>query len=176
MLSNDNIKDILKATRGKHADIGEQDVAFLVLCDAIEDMSTAYEWAYGTTCSKDIFKFANSARMKDLAEVMKSFGIGAKDSLTLSSEENMSAMVQTLNDIRTLRQGGTIDPDLIKLEADIRFKIQSKFELDQNKNEAKHLIVVPQKHDMICPHTNRECTKMPSEEACCKFYGLKKAK
>lgn len=173
MLSNDNISDILKAARARHEDINEQDVSFLALCDTISDKAVAHRWAYGFEYSGDIDDYMQSARMTDLAGVMAPFGVGRRDLASISREENQAALIEMLADIQQARKNHEMDKgQALKMEADIRVKLQDKFDMDEDSDEVKHLIVVPQKHDYICPHTNRECTKMASKEACMKYYNL----
>ena len=64
-----------------------------------------------------------------------------------------------------------IPKDAIKIEADIRVKLNDKFNIEEEEGQ-KRIIVVPQKHDIICKFTNRECSAMPSKEACMKYYNL----
>lgn len=177
MLSKENIQDALTSARGTFPDTYEKDIAFLVLCDGLADKSLAHRCIYEHNHKPDeVADFLASPKMRNLADVLKPFGVGSKDNLTVTSEENMNAMAKMLKQIDSLQENSSVpDPDLIKLAADIRFKMQAKFDLQQDANEQKHIIIVPQKHDLICKYTQRECSAMPSKEACMEYWNLKES-
>ena len=59
----------------------------------------------------------------------------------------------------------------LSLIKDIRINLNNKFEMTRS-DDNRRIIVVPQKHLYICPHTNRECSNMPPKEVCMKYYNL----
>lgn len=172
MLSNENIKDILNATRH---DVDERDLAFLVLCDNYKDIREAYKIAYGKTKSEEYVRnFRESDKISALVTAAKPFGVCQDGKVSISREENQSALIKMLGQIEQAMDDEEMDKgQALKMMADIRVKLQDKFDMEDDKDENKHIIVVPQKHDYICPHTNRECSKMPSKAACMKYYGLR---
>lgn len=90
----------------------------------------------------------------------------------ITKEENKAELIKMLDEIDAALQRKEIQfKDAMALKRDIRVKLNDKFEMEESTKE-KRIIVVPQKHDYVCPHTNRECTKMPSKEACMEYYGL----
>lgn len=92
---------------------------------------------------------------------------------SLSREENRKGMIKLLKTLpRLVKEKKLTEREAVKIEGDIRVQLEAKFDLEESMEEQR-VIVVPQKHDLICPHTNRECTSMPSKEACMEYYGLK---
>ena len=171
MIKKDDIKVILKSTRQDWATVSEKDIAFAVLC-AFADKATAYKMAYGKT-SADAETHYRSAGVQKLLAVLEPFGIGSVNEELITREQNKTELIRLLKEIKTLAESKKIDAkDAVKMEADIRVKLNDKFEMEESQSQ-KRIIIVPQKHDMICPHTNRECTSMPTKEACMKYYGLK---
>ena len=128
--------------------------------------------AYGKA-SADVEAHYHSAGMQKLLGVLEPFGIGSVNEEMITREQNKTELIRLLKEIKTLAESRKIDAkDAVKMEADIRVKLNDKFEMEESQSQ-KRIIIVPQKHDIICPHTNRECTSMPTKEACMKYYGLK---
>lgn len=175
MLKKDNIKDILAAVKADWQDVSESDIAFLVLCDTFDDKRTAHRLAYGREC-RDVEAFCQKEGMRRLQEALRPFGIGADLRDTVSREQNKAELMQLLGKIKQAVHNGELEiRDALKMEADIRVKLNDKFDMDEG-DRGRRIIVVPQKHDIICPHTHRECTYMPTKEACMKHYKLKEGK
>lgn len=174
MLSNNNINDILTAARSSDASVSENDIIFLVLCDNLSDKALAYKSAYG--CEYDgsnVRNFLATKRIKTTMDAARPYGVGVEKTKTISREENQEELIKMLSDIDEAIADGDVDKGAgLKMKMDIRVKLQDKFDMDENDDANRHIVIVPQKHDYICPHTNRECSKMPTKEACIKYYGL----
>ena len=98
-------------------------------------------------------------------------GVVSEDDITF--EENKQGLIKLLKKTEEAVEKKLMDTkDALKLQTDIRVKLNDKFDTSES-NDNKHIIVVPSKHDMICPHTNYECTFMPTKEACMKYYNIK---
>lgn len=172
MIRQDDIKDILNTAKSDWREVSRKDVIFCILCDTITDKNVAYQAAYGKVTS-NADDFYNNPRMVKLLELLRPFGIGQLDESFLSREQNKTELLALLTKIKAAAKNNEIDTkDALKMEADIRVKLNDKFDMDEGHGQ-KHIIIVPQKHDLICPHTNRECTFMPTKEACMKYYKLK---
>lgn len=164
MIGYNNIKDIINSLKTEGIEAKIRDVAYLAMCDTFVDKSLAEKVAY-----QEDSKPSNKV-LSVLAEKLKPFGIGAVT--TISKDENREELLKLLQKIQDAERDGTIDPkDAIKIEADIRVKLNDKFNIEEEEGQ-KRIIVVPQKHDMICKWTSRECSAMPSKEACMKYYNL----
>ncbi|WP_288861327.1 hypothetical protein [uncultured Bacteroides sp.] len=164
MISYNDIKDILNSLKTEGIEARVRDVAYLVMCDSFVDKALAAKVAY-----QEDEKPSNKV-LSMLAEKLKPFGIGAVT--TISKDENREELLKLLQRVQDAEREGTIDPkDAIKIEADIRVKLNDKFNIEEEEGQ-KRIIVVPQKHDIICKWTSRECSAMPSKEACMKYYNL----
>lgn len=164
MISYNDIKDIINSLKTEGIEARVRDVAYLVMCDAFVDKGLASKVAY-----QEDEKPSNKV-LSTLAEKLKPFGIGAVT--TISKDENREELLKLLQRVQDAEREGTIDPkDAIKIEADIRVKLNDKFNIEEEEGQ-KRIIVVPQKHDIICKWTSRECSAMPSKEACMKYYNL----
>ena len=75
MLKKENIKMILESVRIDWDKCDEKDIAFAILCDALEDKTLAYRLAYRKS-EKDAAKFYETPRFKKLLDVLEPFGIG----------------------------------------------------------------------------------------------------
>lgn len=164
MISYNDIKDIINSLKTEGIEARVRDVAYLVMCDSFVDKGLAAKVAY-----QEDDKPSNKV-LSTLAEKLKPFGIGAVT--TISKDENREELLKLLQRVQDAEREGAIDPkDAIKIEADIRVKLNDKFNIEEEEGQ-RRIIVVPQKHDIICKHTNRECSAMPSKEACMKYYNL----
>lgn len=171
MIENKDIQDIIASVSTEWQDVCEKDVAYLALCDVFADKRKAAELAYGARLADRPEKFPKG--VSALKSVLQSFGVGVVSADDVSREENKSALIRLLPRIKAAVDSGELEVrDGLKLETDIRVKLNDKFEMEADRGQ-KHLIVVPQKHDMVCPHTNKECTYMPSKKACIDYYKLK---
>ena len=164
MISYNDIKDIINSLKTEGIEARVRDVAYLVMCDSFVDKALAAKVAY-----QEDDKPSNKV-LSMLAERLKPFGIGTVT--TISKDENREELLKLLQKIQDAERDGTIDPkDAIKIEADIRVKLNDKFNIEEEEGQ-RRIIVVPQKHEIICKWTSRECSAMPSKEACMKYYNL----
>lgn len=164
MISYNDIKYIINSLKTEGIEARVRDVAYLVICDSFVDKGLAAKVAYQEEDKP------SSKVLSMLAEKLKPFGIGAVT--TISKDENREELLKLLHRVQNAEREGTIDPkDAIKIEADIRVKLNDKFNIEEEEGQ-RRIIVVPQKHDIICKWTSRECSAMPSKEACMKYYNL----
>lgn len=164
MISYNDIKYIINSLKTEGIEARVRDVAYLVICDSFVDKGLAAKVAYQEEDKP------SSKVLSMLAEKLKPFGIGAVT--TISKDENREELLKLLQRVQNAEREGTIDPkDAIKIEADIRVKLNDKFNIEEEEGQ-RRIIVVPQKHDIICKWTSRECSAMPSKEACMKYYNL----
>ena len=151
MISYNDIKDIINSLKTEGIEARVRDVAYLVMCDSFVDKALAAKVAY-----QDDEK-PSSKVLSTLAEKLKPFGIGAVT--TISKDENREALLKD-----TFIKAS-------KVVLDARVKLNDKFNIEEEEGQ-RRIIVVPQKHDIICKWTSRECSAMPSKEACMKYYNL----
>ena len=68
---------------------------------------------------------------------------------SVTSEQNKTELIKLLQRIQTLADKKEISKrDAVKMEADIRVKLNDKFEMEESQKQ-KRIIVVPQKHDCV---------------------------
>ena len=180
MITNANIDEIIKKVKDElNKQVTLRDVMFIINESLFEDRKTAYKASFGEVISdNDLDVYIYSERIQKLIELLAPFtksnsdnGVVSEDDITF--EENKQGLIKLLNQITKAKADGIMDTkDAFKLETDIRVKLNDKFDTAES-TENKHIIVVPSKHDTICPHTNYECTFMPTKEACMKYYNLK---
>lgn len=171
MLKKEDIKIVLKTVKSEWADVKESDIVFCVLCDTISDKDAAFRYAYGKA-GRGETRYKN-ANMKKLLAALEPFGVGEISGATVTREENKQELIKLIDRVQKLSAEGGLDiKDALKLEGDFRVKLNDKFEMEEAQKQ-KRIIVVPQKHDLVCPHTQRECSYWPSKEACIEHYKLR---
>ena len=171
MLKKENIKMVLDTVRLDWDKASEKDIAFAILCDAIEDKTLAYRLAYRKS-DKDAVAFYETPRLKKLLNTLEPFGIGNIDSNAVTKEENKNELLKMLDKIQQAVDRGDLEmKDTLKMQTDIRVKLNDKFEMEESQKQ-KRIIVVPSKHDIVCPITRRECNFWPTRKACVQHFGL----
>lgn len=169
MVGTNDIKDIINSLRTEGIEAKVRDVAYLAMCDTFVDKALAEQVAY-QGCSKPSNKVLSA-----LAEKLKPFGIGAVT--TISKDENREALLKEIDEMKQIADDAKKDGDTdtfikaSKVLLDARVKLNDKFNIEEEKGKER-LFYLPTKHDIICKWTNRECSAMPSKEACMKYYNL----
>ena len=163
MIGSEDIKSVIGSLKNDGHTVTIADIAFLALSDTLADKDAIRSLIYTNK------KSAGAKAMDALADILKPYGIGDKENIT--KDENREELIKLLKDIDN---SGMDAKDAIKLKADIRLKLQTKFEIEDSEKQ-RRIIVVPKKHDLICKFTNRECSAMPSKEACMTYYTLVEA-
>lgn len=172
MLSNKDIELILGSVKAEWSEVSEKDIIFAILYNTLEDKNKAYKYAYRTTRGSGE-KHYNEPKFKTLINALEPFGIGGISEYTITKEENKEGLLKLLYSIDDMLKSKQIQPkDAVKMKADIHVKLNDKFNIEDNQKQ-KRIIVVPQKHDCICPHTQYECSYWPSKETCIKHYDIK---
>lgn len=172
MITKDDIKTILRAVKDKWPKATKRDIAFALLCDTVADRKEAYNLVFGAEPLEGMDAYLESEGMHEMFSLLKTFGIGVTDESLISREENKAELIKMIPRITEAAKRGEIDNGYaLKLEADLRVKLNDKFDMEASERE-RRIIIVPQKHDYICPHTGRECSSMPSKEACMEYYKL----
>ena len=179
MITNSNIEEIIKKIYDNTKEhITLRDIMFILNQGKFEDRNTAYKASFGQVISEnDLDIYIYSEKIQKLNELLSPFIGGGSDGIVsddeITFEENKQGLIKLLNQVKRESDNGKIEvKDALKLETDIRVKLNDKFDTGEAV-ENKHIIVVQSKHDLICPHTNYECTFMPTKEACMKYWKLK---
>ena len=174
-ITEDDISKIRQAVVDVFPALGVREVAFAVLLDAFDDAQMAADAIFpnkgvsgrDTVLRDDITRLRRAVR-----QAASQDGKPAVLEKTISKEENRAELIRMIEVIKRDMDNGDIErKDGLKMIADIRVKLNDKFEIEEQHTQ-RRLIVVPQKRDIICAHTQRECTYWPTKEACMQHYNL----
>lgn len=191
MITTNDITEILDACKSHDYRPSKQDIAFWIMEGIIGTEAAGFLLWKGPL--SDPSKYRNSSKSKLIRKMLNAKGIfdnitsdrgektiaginEVKEKISgvdaVTADTNKKALIQQISDIERLIKTGDFDREKgYALIAQIRFRLQDKFELERSEDE-RRIIVVPHKFDMVCPHTNRECTFRPSKAECIKQYGL----
>lgn len=180
MITNSNIEEIIKNVKKEtDEDVTLRDFMFILNESKFEDKTTAYKASFGeVVTAEELDVYFYSRKIQELNKELAPFKTTDEDSgdITeddISFEENKQGLIKLLKNVRKASEKGQIEAkDAMKLETDIRVKLNDKFDTGEGDTD-RHIVVVPSKHDIVCPHTNMECTYMPTKKACMEFYKLK---
>lgn len=187
----EDVDNIIETLKNKNYVPIKNDIAFNILRDIVGCEVAGY-LVFKAPVTK-LQKYATSNKSRLIRKMLAELGVGPvalkkeepaktvsqepvnKETVTaeLTKEQNKADLIELLGRIRVLTERGELLPrDAVKLESDIRVRLNDKFEMEKSEDE-RRIIVVPQKHDMVCPHTHHECTYMPTKKACMDYYKLK---
>lgn len=176
-LTEQDIETIRKELQEDWQPLGVRDIALAILLETIEDPRMAVAGA--TSPRKAALDASAAPEMAHLREVLRRVmhlqaGPSEVPNVdTISKEENRSELIKMISVIeRDMDEGAIERKDGLRLIADIRVKLNDKFEIEETDSQ-RRLIVVPQKRNLICAHTQRECTFWPTKEACMQHYKLR---
>lgn len=182
MLKVATIKQIIKDAKASgYEDAKEADVIFLILCDQLAYKELAYKYAYATDDTKQAEAHFASDEMRAVKDAMLANGYeddsdkDIKDDINngLTKERNTQEYIRLIDRTEdAMRRKRITERDGLKLIGEYRKQLNDKFVGMEEENKEQRIVIVPQKHDYICPHTNRECYQWPSKEACMRKYNL----
>jgi len=189
MITIEDIENIVSDLRGQTYKASKGDITFALLSGIVGNEVASY-LAFNTPVS-NLPKYIKGTKLKCVRKALIGFGLlGDKPSVSVAAqnedekpqgkreitkEENREALMAELDEISRLQRSGDLDAkDAVMARARIRFELNKNFEMDKS-DEERRLIVVPQKNDMVCPHTHRECSFRPTKKECMEHYHLKEA-
>lgn len=191
MITIEDIETIVSDLREQTFKASKGDITYCLLCDMVGSEIASY-LAFRTPVA-NLPKYANGNKVKRVKKALATFGLPPKPQAQqpteatetkkpaaskkeITKQENREALMAELDEISRLQSSGDLEAkDAIMARARIRFELNKNFEMDKSEDE-RRIIIVPQKHDMVCPHTHRECTFRPTKEECMEHYKLKEAK
>lgn len=189
-LTKENIDSLIASFRAENFSVEKRDIVFAILRNIVGVEVAGYLTSRDVT---KLEKYAYSRKSSLLVKKLDELGIRPTNGVvptdntvvpaeendeaeSLTKEQNKAELIKMLQRVRKMTELGMLEAkDGLKMETDIRVRLQDKFEMERSEDE-RRIIVVPQKHDIICPHTNRECTFMPTKEACIEYYKIKEVK
>lgn len=177
-----DIEDIIKESKQHMFFTVKNDVTFSLLQPIVGSEAAAY-LAF-QSMPKNLPKYAGGTKVKYLRKKLSEMTKSSDDTelgdeqapIEYTKEENLRRMLRELDDINMKERNGDFDAERASLaRVKIYSELNKNFDMDKSQDE-RRLIVVVKKHDIVCPITHRECTYMPTKEACMKYYNLKEDK
>ena len=139
-------------------DLRMADIMYVFAFQGFKDKNIVYATLFGKGASDSVVnEYDSSKKIKFLKKYMRSNFF--KDSLNepvskkeyedITFEENKEALIKLLGRIQTMATSGEIEKkDAVKLETDIRTKLNDKFAVSEKQDEQR--VVVLKKYNDIC--------------------------
>lgn len=175
LIALDEITKIIEDGKKMRHDISVRDIFYIILLRSFKEKNIVYAGLFGKDFTSDVLdKYDKSPKIKYLRKYMKSnyaekggdknVSVGKVDYEDITFEENKEQLIKNLETIRNMRDAGELDAkDFIKLDIEIRTKLNDKFAVSEKQDEQR--IIVETKFNTICPHTHRECWVQTKEYA-----------
>lgn len=187
MITITDINKVIKSADAVGFKITVKDISYILLSMQYEDKRVAYKSIF----PKDIpdseieeynssekikflktyveSNFANKSEKKETTKSKKPVNISSI-SEDITFEENKAALIDLLRIIEDKMKIGDIPyKDGIKMQADIRTKLNDKFEVE--KTDGAQYIIVETKYNAICEYCRHEIY-IPTKEDLMKKYNL----
>lgn len=174
MITIDNINEIIEESSNAGFEVRMCDISYAILCSIYSEKQISYAVLFGKDASDSLVEeYDSMPKIKFLKNLMKRFLTKTSKIVShqdISFEENKDALIQLLETIKELKKKNEIEAkDAVKLETDIRIKLNDKFDVATNKSERR--IIVNTKFNTICEITRRECF-LQTKEYAMKQWGL----
>lgn len=174
LIALDDITKIIEDGKKMRHDISVRDIFYIILLRSFKEKNIVYAGLFGKDFTSEVLdKYDRSPKIRYLRKYMKSNyqdgGVseqkGSKVSYEdITFEENKEQLIKNLETIRLMKERGELDAkDFIKLDIEIRTKLNDKFAVSEKQDEQR--IIVETKFNTICPHTHRECWVQTKEYA-----------
>lgn len=183
MITNEQIRQTINdCTKAGHA-VGMRDISYVLLCKHYEDKATAYRILFGLDAdfnadyAATYDQTASMNYLRDYIEFNLNDGEQKKkkkkrisDDDDISFEENKAEIIRLIKQTQELLAKGDIEAkDAVKIEADLRVKLNDKFGAsEQIQDQVVHVFT---KYNSICSSCGREIY-IPTKEDLMKKYGL----
>ena len=181
-MTNKDLLVCINACSKKGYSVNIRDIAYVLLINEIEN-KTAYKCIFGKDedFNEDYYvtyqNEENIVFLKDYINgekaVKENVARKKKNEDALSFEENKLEMIKLIKETQIALENGDIETkDALKIQADLRTKLNSQFNVSDDSNG--QYIVVNQKFNDICPYCGREVSaKIISKEEAKLIYNLK---
>lgn len=163
LINDEQLRQITDDCLSRGFKIKIRDIAFAVLAKAFGDDLLAYKVVYD---AGDVNIYKNATNIKYLldyldekifnkAEVSKMRSKKEKNDDELTFEENKSEIIKLIKETQNALEEGTIEPkDALKIQADLRVKLNDKFSVKEDVQE--QMVIVNAKYNAICPYCAHE--------------------
>lgn len=168
VLSNEKINELIELGAKEGKSIRVRDISYVLLASCYEDKEVAYKSLFGAS-SDGFAEYKNSDVVKFLdSKINKKEGKRVK-SEDITFEENKAEIIKLIKETQDALERGTIEPkDALKIQADLRVKLNDKFSVNDTNQE--QLVIVNCKYNSVC-----ECGRelyIPTKEDLMKEYNL----
>ena len=182
MITNEQIKKIITDCASSGYTIKVRDIAYVLLCRSFQDMKSAYGAIFGVgdgNIDNIVSMYDASTPINFLKKYMDINHAAGVESFTkkkkkssdddISFEENKAEIVRLIKQTQKELAAGNIEvKDALKIEADLRVKLNDKFQVQDEAKE--QLVIVEKKFNSICP-CGREYYA-PTKEELMEMYDL----
>lgn len=187
MITNEQIRQVIEGCSSAGHSIGMRDISYVLLCRHYEDCTTAYRILFGLDADFNAdyaLTYDQTAAMRYLRDYMD-FNLDddpitkkKKSKKKLSSEEditfeeNKAEILNLIKETKMAFERGDIEAkDALKIEADLRVKLNDKFAVQSEKQD--QVIYINQKYDDLCPRCQCEIARRPiTKEEAIEIYDL----
>lgn len=179
----EDIKDTINAGKKLKHNISVRDISYVLLLNSFDDNKIAFKAIWGNESDEeDMKEYMSSKKIIFLQTYLKALNKDEKEEVKspvkvenfaedITFEENKAELIKLLSDVKTAHTEGKLDAkDALKMQIDIRTKLNDKFGTEE-KEDKDCVVVVDPKFNYICPYTQRECY-VNSKEQCMKRYNL----
>lgn len=175
MITEQQMNECKSAGKERGFIIDDKDIAYVTMCKTFENKQMVYTLLFKKGKQLPPPEYDKSEKItylhnyiSDLIKRNRKGGQSSTDvksiSEAISFEENREAMEKLLAEIKQAKQDGTIELDkALKLETDIRTKLNDKFNIKEQSVEQR--IIVQPKFNHVCEYTQRECWLQTREYA-----------
>lgn len=177
MMTIKNIEQTIEDAKKMGFDVSVRDISYILLFIEYDNAAVAYKSIYNREAKDDEVEiYDKSSRIVFLKNYIRSNfkkkeDVDAEKMLAdITFEENKDALISMLQEIQQGMIDGRIEyKDGLKMQADIRFKLKDKFEIE--KKEAMQYVIVEKKYNAVCDFCRHEIY-IPTKEDLMEQYNL----
>ena len=175
MITNEKLENIINDSKKAGYDIRIRDVSYVLLCRFIADKHIVYKSVFGaSTNDAEIDLYDQSKQINFLKTYLKDVEPSGANSRKrkesdISFDENKEEMIKLIKEAQEALERGEIGAkDALKIQSDLRVKINDKFGVKEESTE--QLVLVNCKYNEICT-CGREIY-IPTKEDLMQKYNL----
>lgn len=180
MISNDKISAIIEDCEAIGYQVRVRDISFVILSKHFEDASVAYKAVFGSDANEGVIEsYITSKEIVYLKSYMDSNSLlgnkkkGRKklnDEDDITFDENKAEIIKLIKETqKALEEGKIKSADALKIQADLRVKLNDKFSVKDESQDS--LVLVNMKYNAICSGCGRELY-IPTKEDLMRQYNL----
>ena len=182
MFNSSEVKEMISACNAKGYSVGMRDVAYVMLKKQVNDATLVYKMLFGRDNNFNVMEaeiYDKSEAMTELSsifdEMFSAHSVSNAES-NISFEENKAEIIRLIKRTKEALASGEIDAkDALKIESDLRVKLNDKFNVQSEERE--QVIYVTQKYNDTCPYCSHEIARRPlSKEEAMEMYKLTEKK